>query len=192
MSTDTARPYLPLMALNPRLGLRTLDIDNDIDLLHSWFVMEYAYFWNMQHYSLEQTRAFYKDLLNSGHGNVFLGLYDNEPAFVVECYDPHFDPVGNHYAVQPGDIGMHFFVGPPSRPIRHFTRDVLRTIMAFLFFELGATRVVVEPDVRNEKIHRLNQAVGFVRDKDIQLPTKTAQLAFCTRSAFEHSLLQED
>jgi hypothetical protein len=174
--------------LNPHMHIRALSPARDVPVIHPWFGMDYAHFWNMQDLSLAQILQFYEDMQASGHASAHLGLYRGLPAFVVECYDPSTEPVGEHYPVQPGDMGMHFFVGPAATPVRHFTRDVLRAVMAFMFHQLGATRVVVEPDSRNDKVHLLNKAVGFVYDRQIQLPLKKASLAFCTRSGFELSI----
>lgn len=175
-------------ALHPRMTIRPLSVSHDIATLHRWFTMDYARFWNMQDLSLDETRRFYADLLAGGHGGAYLGLCDGAPAFVVECYDPAHEPVGTHCSTHGDDIGMHFFVGPADAPVRHFTRDVLRHVMAFSFYTLGARRVVVEPDARNDKVHALNRAVGFVYDRQITLPQKTAWLAFCTRPDFERSI----
>jgi hypothetical protein len=106
----------------------------------------------------------------------------------MECYWPELDEVGQHYPVEPGDIGMHFMVGPAENPIPGFTRDVLRHIMAFLFFKKNARRVVVEPDVRNDKVHKLNAFVGFHYDGIVQLEKKQASLGFCSKENFINSL----
>ncbi|CAG9174137.1 GNAT family N-acetyltransferase [Cupriavidus pampae] len=175
-------------ALNPRFSIRPLCLDEDIATLHQWFVMDYARYWNMQHLSLAATRQFYADQHAAGHGCARIGTYDGQPAFIAEFYDPAHDAIGSHYAVHPGDIGMHFLVGPPVARIANFTRDILRHVMTFALYTLDAQRVIVEPDARNEKVHRLNHAVGFRYDRQILLPHKTAWLAFCTRSDFVRSL----
>jgi RimJ/RimL family protein N-acetyltransferase len=174
--------------LNADFSLRPLRLDEDVAVIQPWYQMDYAHYWNMQDMSLAATRDFYADAMGSGHMRAFMGFYQGAPAFVMECYDPRHDPLGQLYPVQPGDIGMHFFVGPSSRPVRHFTRDVLRAVMAFLFDELEARRVVVEPDIRNHKVHRLNRLVGFVEQGPVDLPAKTALLAFCSPTDFLHSL----
>ncbi|WP_339488653.1 GNAT family N-acetyltransferase [Pseudomonas sp. EL_65y_Pfl2_R95] len=181
--TATNRPKL-----NPLLSLRPLQVHGDIEVIHPWYQMDYAHYWNMQDMTLEATRDFYVGAAATGTFQAYMGLHRNQPAFVMECYDPGCDEVGRHYDVQPGDIGMHFFTGPCSQPVANFTRDILRVVMAFLFDELGAHRVVVEPDLRNGKVHRLNQMVGFVNHAVIELPSKQAQLAFCTPADFANSL----
>lgn len=57
--------------------------------------------------------------------------------------------------------------------------------MAALFADPAARRVVVEPDVANKAVHALNEAVGFVPEREIQKPEKPALLSFCTREQFE-------
>ncbi|CAM3965265.1 GNAT family N-acetyltransferase [Ectopseudomonas alcaliphila] len=188
MPTEAIALSQPQAQLDPHFTLRPLRLDEDVAVIHPWYQMDYAHYWNMQDMTLEATRDFYADALGSGHMRAFMGFYRGAPAFVMECYDPRHDPLGKRYAVQPGDLGMHFFVGPSAQPIRHFTRDVLRAVMAFLFDELGARRVVVEPDIRNHKVHRLNRLVGFVEQGPVELPAKTALLAFCTPADFFQSL----
>jgi RimJ/RimL family protein N-acetyltransferase len=60
--------------------------------------------------------------------------------------------------------------------------------MRFLFERLDAERIVVEPDARNERIHALNRAMGFVYAKNVAFREKTASLAFCTRADFYATL----
>ena len=180
--------YVEELGLNPWIDIRSLDIEKDIAIIHTWFLMEYAAFWNMQDLSLEETRRFYGDLEKEGRMEAYLGLYQNRPAFLMECYRPEYDEVAEHYQVIPGDIGMHFMVAPAETPTHGFTRDVLRHIMAFLFYQKNARRVVVEPDVRNTKVHRLNAFVGFHYDNTIELKEKRAHLGFCTKIDFIHTL----
>lgn len=174
--------------LNPGFSLRPLDLTRDIAVIHPWYQMDYAHYWNMQNMTAAATRDFYAEGANSGHLQAYLGLYGDTPAFVVECYNPANDALGALYPIQPGDIGMHFFVGPCDQPVRHFTRDILRVVMAFVFDHLHARRVVVEPDIRNSNVHRLNAMVGFINQNIIELPGKTAQLAFCIPEDFTNSL----
>ena len=56
-------------------------------------------------------------------------------------------------------------------------------------FRVAVRRVVVEPDVRNDRIAALNAAAGFVVARTVDLPDKTAALGFCSREAFTASAL---
>jgi len=171
------------------LRIRPLDLDADIPSMHRWFAMDYASFWGMQHKAEHEVREVYAALVHSGHAMAYTGLWRGQPAFLLECYDPVHDELGRHYPVRGGDVGMHFFVGPPTAPARGFTRSVFRALMRFIFERLDARRVVVEPDARNDKVHVLNREMGFAYAGQVQLAAKLAALAFCTRESFYQTQL---
>lgn len=161
---------------------------DDFPMLHQWLTEPRARFWGMQHLSLEQVSAVYRGQIDCAHQAPLLGFFGQRPAFLLETYDPAHDELGQHYPVQAGDRGMHFLVAPAVGPAIHgFSRAVLHTILAFLFATPGVRRVVVEPDVLNERIHPLNRACGFQYQRQVQLSSKTAWLAFCTAEAFVHA-----
>jgi siderophore synthetase component len=169
--------------------LRPLRIEEDAALIHDWVNRDYAKYWGMLGHSREQVASAYAEICR--HSEVFLGFHKDKPAFLTECYPPATDPVGRHYAVQPGDRGMHILVAPAERPIPNFTWTVFTVVMDFLFSDPAVDRVVVEPDARNDKIHLLNRRAGFEYQKLIQLPNKTAFLAFCTREKYAAALAKE-
>ena len=171
--------------------IRPLEPQRDALTLQRWFVQERAAFWNMRDKSVDEVAAFYRAIEDAGHARAWLGLRHGTPAFLFESYDPAHDEAGEHYAVRAGDLGMHLFVGPADTPMRGYTRHVFRTLMAFLFEQLNAERIVVEPDARNARIHALNRAMGFVYAKDVPFREKTASLAFCTRANF-YAAIQQD
>jgi RimJ/RimL family protein N-acetyltransferase len=171
--------------------IRPLDVPIDAATLHGWFVEERAAFWNMRDWSVAQVAAFYQAIDDSLHAQAWLASQQGIPAFLIESYDPAHEEIGEHYDVQPGDLGMHLFVGTPATRERGYTRRVFQTLMTFLFERLGATRIVVEPDARNTRIHALNRAMGFVYASDVAFREKTASLAFCTRADF-YTAIQHD
>ncbi|MDX1755929.1 MAG: GNAT family N-acetyltransferase [Marinobacter sp.] len=175
---------------HPTLGdftLRPLALPDDLPQIHTWLSADHARFWGMQDMSQDDLSRFYTRLRATGEGDAFIGYHQGRPAFLMETYHPEHSPLAEHYPVQPGDLGMHILVAPSERRIAGFTRGVFTVIMAFLFEGLNARRVVVEPDTRNDRIHTLNRFAGFVYDKVIELPDKTAHLAFCTREQFEQA-----
>lgn len=171
-----------------RFTLRMLDVPDDIPLVHRWVTHERAKYWGMQQQSVDDVESAYREILRQPGSSVFLGFHDDEPAFLVERYHPMEDVVGRYYDARPGDRGMHILVAPTDRPIAQFTWHVFTVVMDFLFSEDSVERIVVEPDVRNEKIHRLNRRAGFEYQDIIQLPKKTAYLAFCTRARYQTAL----
>jgi hypothetical protein len=168
--------------------LHPLLIPEHMPLIHDWAKQNYARYWGMQEASLDDVASFYRELENSDHTQAYLGFHEGAPAFLLECYAPGKTAVGEHYPVQAGDRGMHFLVAPADTPIPNFTLGVMTVIMDFLFSDPGCDRVVVEPDARNEKIHVLNRRAGFVYERLIDLPEKTAHLAFCTKDQFINAL----
>lgn len=173
-------------------GLRPLHLPDDLERIHAWVSAPRARFWGMQGHSPERVQAFYRDLEESPHAQAYLGLFNGEPAFLVECYDPRLDPIGEHYDVAEGDRGMHFLVAPAETPLPDFSTQVITTILAFMFEDPATRRIVVEPDVTNRKIHPLNRRVGFVYAREVELEEKTAHLAFCDREAFASALSGEN
>lgn len=181
----------PLTTRVPGLGtfaLRPFDLAIDLPQIHSWLSSDHARFWGMQSMTRSDLAVFYDQLRTSGHGDAFIGCHNGVPAFLVETYDPARSPLADHYPVRDGDLGMHILVAPAETPIPGFTRAVFTTVMAWLFRDLGARRVVVEPDCDNDRIHTLNRYAGFAYDKVIALPDKTAHLAFCTETQFDQAM----
>ncbi|TXS40538.1 N-acetyltransferase [Streptomyces sp. uw30] len=169
---------------------RPLDPLNDAELLYAWVTHPKAAFWMMQDAKLEDVERAYMEIAADEHHHALLGLQDGEPAFLMEYYDPAHRELVGLYDPQPGDIGMHFLTPPTDKPVRGFTRSVITAVMANLFEDPAVQRVVVEPDVSNKAVHALNEAVGFVPEREIQKPEKKALLSFCTRERFvnRHSL----
>ncbi|KUF17255.1 GNAT family N-acetyltransferase [Streptomyces silvensis] len=172
------------------LSLRPLDPFEDAELVHSWVTHPKSAFWLFQDAKLQDVEREYMGIAASAHHDAYIGLHDGEPAFLVERYDPrHIELVGL-YEPEPGDVGMHFLVAPTDRPVHGFTRAVITTVMEHLFADPRTHRVVVEPDVTNTAVHRLNETVGFVPEREIDKPEKRALLSFCTREQFDAAVVR--
>ena len=164
--------------------------DTDAEVIHPWVNMEYAKFWGLGGSSLADVEAEYRRLMSQEGTSIYLGYFKGAPSFLTEVYDPSRDEVSRHYQAQPGDRGMHVLVAPMQEPIKNFTKAVFVSIMNFIFDFHGAQRVVVEPDIDNVKIHKLNENAGFVVWKDrVQLTSKTARIEICTKEHFHKSKL---
>ncbi|WP_443033266.1 GNAT family N-acetyltransferase [Streptomyces sp. CS62] len=162
-----------------------MDPLTDAELLHGWVTHPKAAFWMMQDASLPDVEREYMRIAAAEHHDAFIGLHEGRPAFLMERYDPSRLELVGLYDAEPGDVGMHFLVAPSDTPLHGFTRAVITTVMAALFADPAVRRVVVEPDVDNKAVHALNEAVGFVPERPVQKPEKTALLSFCTREQFE-------
>lgn len=162
-------------------------------LIRQWVSAPRARFWGMQDHTPEQIDAVYLSQIASPHCQPYLLYCNGQPACLLESYDPAHDELGRFYAVQPGDRGMHFLVAPAAgAPVHGFTRAVLHAILQFLFSQPQVSRVVVEPDVNNDKIHPLNRAAGFRYLHTVTLPCKTAWFAVCEHHDYQtHALSME-
>ncbi|GAA4350224.1 GNAT family N-acetyltransferase [Angustibacter luteus] len=167
-----------------QLRLRPVDPDADAALLHGWTTHDKARFWEPTPADVEGTRAVYQAIAARPGHDAFIGEHDGRPAFLVERYDPRQDAVGSTYRVQDGDVGMHVLVAPSGEPVAGFTRAVFAVVLDWLFADPATVRVVVEPDVRNDAVRRLNAQAGFVVHREVELPGKRAALSACTRADY--------
>ncbi|MFJ9536358.1 GNAT family N-acetyltransferase [Streptomyces sp. NPDC101225] len=163
---------------------RPVDPLEDAELLHSWVTHPKAAFWMMRDARLVDVERAYMEIAADEHQHALLGLRDGEPVFLTEHYDPVHRELAGLYEPRPGDIGMHFLTPATDTPVHGFTRSVITAVLARLFEDPAVRRVVVEPDVANKAVHALNEAVGFVPEREIQKPEKRALLSFCTRERF--------
>ncbi|MFI8276344.1 GNAT family N-acetyltransferase [Streptomyces sp. NPDC085929] len=166
-------------------SVRPLEPFADAELLHGWITHPKASFWMMQDASLPDVEREYMRIAAHEHHQAFIGLHEGRPAFLMETYDPSELELVGLYDARPGDVGMHFLVAPSDTPLHGFTRAVITTVMAAVFADPATERVVVEPDVANTAVHALNEAVGFVPERQVTKPEKEALLSFCTRAQFE-------
>lgn len=168
-----------------RFRFRPVDPPADAELLHSWVTHPKARFWLMSDASRYDVERAYADMAAAPYEAAFLGLYDGRPVCLMERYDPARVELAGLYPARAGDVGMHFLVAPADTPVHGFSLAVITAVMAELFADPATRRVVVEPDVRNTAVHRLNAAVGFEVAGRIAKPEKDALLSICTRERFE-------
>ncbi|MGO3327675.1 GNAT family N-acetyltransferase [Gordonia sp. (in: high G+C Gram-positive bacteria)] len=174
----------------PLLSSTRVDADRDAITVHRWLSHPKSKYWEMESASVDEVRTFLNDTMRAAAGTDYglhIGQADGRDEFMFELYDPATselaDP-GTGYRHAAGDIGMHLLVAPADQPIAGFTSEVMLYIMRTALFEVGASRVVVEPDVRNASVQALNAAVGFTVVGDYPVGAKTARLSYCTREDF--------
>ncbi|MGW1341457.1 GNAT family N-acetyltransferase [Kribbella sp. NPDC002412] len=171
-------------------SVRIVEADpaRDLDLIHSWVTAERATYWGMGHLSRDEIEGIYRFLDSVPTHHVYIVHLDGAPIALLQTYDPQADPVGASYDVQAGDIGLHFLIAPGD-PRPNFTGNLLKVLGLFLFAHLGHPRVVVDPDVRNDRAIDRFLRTGFTTGPEVKIThpdgtTKTAQLAFLTRERF--------
>lgn len=169
-----------------RFTFRCMEPERDAPLVHGWVSRPYASFWGMLSASVRDVAEEYAKIQASGHHHALLGLDGGVPAFLMEEYLPSSSPLAGLYPVRPGDVGMHLLVAPPSAaPEPGYTAAVMDAVLARLFRRPEVERVVVEPDVRNTRIHALNGRLGFQPAGVVALPDKDALLSFCSRPGYQ-------
>lgn len=173
--------------------IRTLDAKADAEVLHGWVSEERASFWGMNGLTQEQVAEIYAhmDTLDTHHA--FLLEKDGEPVGLLQTYEPEADRVSECYEVEPGDIGIHLLLAPAGAGgVRSgWSSALLSAATTYVLLGLDRKRVVVDPDVRNEKAVARFLRQGFAAGAkvvlpeidipDVFLPEKHAQLAFLTR-----------
>ena len=166
------------------LFFKRFNPENDIHILYNWVKMPYAHYWGMNDKSFEEIKSEYTSLCALSYYDVFIGCINDFPVCIIEKYWVAKDRLSAYYDYEEQDYGMHILIAPPVKPIRSFTWHIFSATVTFLFEDNKVGRIVVEPDVRNTKIHKLNAKAGFIIHNEIDLPEKRALLSFCTRSDF--------
>ncbi|MFF7447741.1 MULTISPECIES: GNAT family N-acetyltransferase [unclassified Streptomyces] len=171
--------------------VRVLDARADAEVLHGWVSEERAAFWGMNGLTRDQVAEIYAhmDTLDTHHA--FVLEKDGEPVGLLQTYEPEADRVSECYPVEPGDIGVHLLLAPAGADGGHsgWSSALLGAVATFVLKD--RRRVVVDPDVRNDKAIARFLRQGFVPGErvvlpeidlpGVYLPEKHAQLAFLTR-----------
>ncbi|KAF2415710.1 GNAT family N-acetyltransferase [Microbacterium sp. B35-30] len=170
-----------------RLEVSALDPVAELEVIHRWVTAPSARFWGLGDLTPEELRDLYTyvDGLTTHHA--FLIRRDALPIVLLQTYEPEHDPVGEVYQVQSGDVGIHFLLGDRGAPAPRFTTRVAHAIAGFLFSQPGAERIVIEPDVDNDRALARAGLFGFTLGPRVELPGKSGRLAFLTRDEWENS-----
>ena len=170
-----------------RLTIEPLELPRDLATLHAWVTHPRSVFWGMQGASVDEVQTEYARIADDPNHEALLGRADGSPAFLMERYDPLHSPLADLPELLPGDVGMHLLVAPTDTPVPGFTAAIMRRVIVECFADPAISRVVVEPDIRNDKIAALNGAAGFRVVRPVELPDKTAAFSVCTRASFAAS-----
>lgn len=168
--------------------VRALDPQADAPLVHAWVDDPRARFWGMVGHTVAQVAEIYAYVDSLPHHHAHLVSYGDRPVALLQTYRPEHDPVGECYQVEPGDFGLHLLVAPTDRAVEGFRGRLLHDLGTWAFADPTVQRLVVEPDLRNDKAIRRIERTGFTLGPEIVLPEKRARLAFLQRAVFEQSV----
>ncbi|WP_110181112.1 GNAT family N-acetyltransferase [Nocardioides solisilvae] len=160
--------------------LRPVDPPRDAALIHSWVDRPRAEFWGMRGKPVEEVAAIYAYIDEQEHLTAQVVHDDGVPVGILQTYDPFVDEIGECYDRRPGDLGVHLFLADEPARAGH-TPALVAELVARTFADPRVRRVVMEPDVRNEKSVALLRRLGATLGPVVELPGKTAQLAFVER-----------
>ncbi|MCF4120861.1 GNAT family N-acetyltransferase [Antribacter sp. KLBMP9083] len=189
-----APPFTTPTRVGP-VSIEPFDADRDAALLQGWLADPASAFWQMGSLSVGEVRDYVAGVVADPHQDAWLGRRDGEPVFFAETYDPARVLLTGVHDALPGDLGMHVLVAPPrGGHLPGLTDAVFTAVLRFCLGARsdggrGALRVVVEPDVRNERVAAKNAAAGFRVLREVPLPGKRAALSVCTREDFAASPL---
>lgn len=179
-----------------RITLAPVQVDRDVALLHEWVTHPRSVYWQMQEATLGDVATEYRLIDENPHHHAWLGRVDGAPVFLAETYDPAHSELTDvpeaAAELRPGDLGMHVLVAPTDTPVPGFTRAVFQAVVDHCLADPDVRRVVVEPDVRNERIRAMNREFGFRELRTITLPTKEAILSVLDRKPDDRSHLTAD
>lgn len=158
------------------VGLRALEPAADLEVIDAWMHdHEVAQWWRLDRgrkavgaYLLQQYRAL--------HSSAWVAVLDGTPFAYVETYLPAQDSLARYYDAQPGDRGFHLLVGEPTLRGTQATQALGRLIVNGLLAEPGATRVLCEPNVKNERMLSWCARLGGTTLQELELPEKRAAL----------------
>lgn len=162
------------------IGIRPVDLDNDLEMLHEWFNREHAIkIWQMN-WPIRQLELYYRTLFPGDLLYAYIGEANEEPTFYFEVYWAIRDLVGAYYDVLPTDYGTHQFIAPVD-PKKKYASPSTQCMVDYVFAQPECGRMVGEGSVDSlaslmNKIH-----VGFKVEKVIEMPHKKANLNFCYR-----------
>ncbi|MET9870909.1 GNAT family N-acetyltransferase [Streptomyces sp. NPDC006386] len=193
-------PYASRTAVHEQVSdgfgtVRVLPLDPQADagVIHAWAREERAVFWGMTGLTEQQVAEVYAHLDTLTTHHAYLVVRDGDPVALLQTYEPEADRVGECYDVRPGDIGVHLLLAPagPDGGQPGWTARLVTAIARYVLLGLDRRRIVVDPNVGNEKAIARFLKQGFTAGPvvvlpeidlpDVYLPEKKAQLAFLDR-----------
>ena len=168
-----------------RMQIAVLDPVADLEVIHRWVTAPTARFWGLGELTAPELSELYAYVDGLSTHHAFLIRRDGLPVVLLQTYEPENDPLGEVYDAQAGDVGIHFLLGDRGAPARSFTTRVAHVITGFLFSRPAVDRIVIEPDVGNDRAVARARLFGFTLGPRVELPGKSGQLGFLTREAWE-------
>ncbi|MEY9890378.1 RimJ/RimL family protein N-acetyltransferase [Catenulispora sp. MAP12-49] len=154
----------------------------DLAVLHRWMNdPEVAAFWDLDG-PREVLDRHIAAQLSSAHSEPYLGRLDGEPMSYWEVYQADQDPLAAYYSARRGDVGIHVLIGPGSHRGRGVGSTLIRAVADWALSRTASSRVLAEPDLRNQRSIRAFTNAGFEPRGFLDLPDKQAMLMVYDRT----------
>lgn len=166
------------VALGPgRFSFHELHVKRDLPIIHAWMNdPEIARWWDLAG-DVDTTARHLAERHSLTHATTYVGCLDDEPVSYWELYRADLDPLAEHYAARPHDVGVHLIIGPSAHRGKGLGSLLLFVVADLILRAAPDTqRVVADPDVRNSASIGAFRRAGFRRAADLALPGKTAAL----------------
>ncbi|MCA1023524.1 GNAT family N-acetyltransferase [Halobacillus litoralis] len=158
----------------------------DADTLYAWMHQKHiAPFWKLD-LPMESFKEWVESSITAEHKDCYLVDWNGEPAGYLIAYRAVDDPVHHYYDYRVGDLGMHVLVGPEKYLNKQSGRQLLQSMIQFLFFTYETERIIGEPDIRNRIILPIMKGLGGEVLHRIHLPHKRAALIAGEKQTVEH------
>jgi acetyl CoA:N6-hydroxylysine acetyl transferase len=173
------------------LRFEVADPEGHAELMYHWMHQPHVAPWWGADRDLDQTVAYVRRQLDSGHLVPWIVSHDGAgaggwtPFGYTELYRPAEDPLATYFRLSGSDRGWHVFVGPPEALGSGLPRLLGRAVLARLLSSPGVERVVCEPNEQNARMLAFCRALGYETLATLDLPDKRAALMACTTAAFD-------
>lgn len=171
-------PGVPIPRLAADWSLRPVRLGTgDVALVHRWMNLPHVAAGWKQAWPLARWQAELAAQLGGDHSLPCVVGLDGRDVGYVELYRVIRDPLADCYPCHPHDLGVHVAIGEPDVLGRGLGSSLLRAVAdGLLAADPRCVRVVAEPDVHNGASIGAFRNAGFVADREIALPGKTAAL----------------
>lgn len=164
-------------------------LPRDVPLVSAWMNdPAVAAFWELSGPEQVTEAHLRPQLEGDGRSVPCLGLLDGTPMSYWELYRADLDPLARYCRTRPHDTGVHLLIGGVAHRGRGLGTTLLRAVADLVLdHRPRCTRVLAEPDIRNDPSVAAFLGAGFRFSAEIQLPTKRAALMVRDR-ALRHVL----
>ncbi|MWK40250.1 GNAT family N-acetyltransferase [Actinomadura sp. J1-007] len=149
----------------------------DLDLVHRWMNLPHV----AESYDQAWTRERWADeiagQLAGDYARPFIVELDGRPIAYVELYRAARDVLAGTYPARSHDVGFHIAIGETDSVGRGVGGRIFRAFIDGVFAaEPECTRLMSEPDFRNQAARRLDTKLGLRFLGEVDLPHKRAAL----------------